>query len=319
MHDKGILEIQPEFQREVVWHSPAQTRFIDSLIKQLPIPSMCFALDFKTQKWQVIDGLQRMTTIIRFLGNEPWRLSRLDDIDPRISGRPVADLSAKDSLLYPLYLRVENLSLPVTVIRCDFTNPSHSDYLFTIFHRLNAGGVRLNNQEIRNCIFSGPFNELLKALDRLPQWKLIKKRISGTTTRFRTVELILRFFAFLADGEAYAGNLARFLNNYMRSRRYSSEGELEALRAIFVETITLIVDKLLPLTTARFSYTVLETLLVGVGDNIETLSGEDSNAVLERFKRLLENESFSESELRSDIANKDKVLRRLEAARNIFG
>jgi uncharacterized protein with ParB-like and HNH nuclease domain len=67
MHTQGILEIQPEFQREIVWKNPDQTRFIDSLVKQLPIPSMCFSLDYKAQKWQVIDGLQRMATIIRFL------------------------------------------------------------------------------------------------------------------------------------------------------------------------------------------------------------------------------------------------------------
>jgi uncharacterized protein with ParB-like and HNH nuclease domain len=71
MFKQGILNIQPEFQREIVWKGPAQTRFIDSLIKQLPIPSLCFSLDYKTQRWQVIDGLQRMASIIRFLGGEP--------------------------------------------------------------------------------------------------------------------------------------------------------------------------------------------------------------------------------------------------------
>jgi hypothetical protein len=50
MHRQGILTIQPEFQRDIVWKGPAQTRFIDSLVKQLPIPSMCFALDNKQQK-----------------------------------------------------------------------------------------------------------------------------------------------------------------------------------------------------------------------------------------------------------------------------
>ena len=68
MHEQGILEIQPHFQREVVWKGTDQTRFIDSLIKQLPIPSMCFALDHKAQRWIVIDGLQRISTIVRFLG-----------------------------------------------------------------------------------------------------------------------------------------------------------------------------------------------------------------------------------------------------------
>ena len=60
MYRERQLEISPEFQREIVWSTPVQTRFIDSLVKQLPIPTMCFSLDYKTQKWQVIDGLQRM-------------------------------------------------------------------------------------------------------------------------------------------------------------------------------------------------------------------------------------------------------------------
>ena len=55
MHQQGILEIQPDLQRDIVWQGPDQTRFIDSLIKSLPIPSMCFALDHKAQRWIVID------------------------------------------------------------------------------------------------------------------------------------------------------------------------------------------------------------------------------------------------------------------------
>src|SRR5688500_9995803 len=82
MHQQRILQVQPEFQRDVVWKGPDQTRFIDSLIKQLPIPSMCFALDHKAQRWIVIDGLQRISTIVKFLEGGSWRLAALDDVDP---------------------------------------------------------------------------------------------------------------------------------------------------------------------------------------------------------------------------------------------
>src|SRR3972149_8259103 len=84
MYSRGILEIQPSFQREIVWPNTAQTRFVDSLIKQLPIPSMCFSLDYKTEKWQVIDGLQRMSTIIKVLSGKEWALSKLEDVNPKI-------------------------------------------------------------------------------------------------------------------------------------------------------------------------------------------------------------------------------------------
>ena len=173
LYRQSMLEIHPEFQREVVWKGPAQTRFLDSLIKQLPIPSMCFSLDFKVQKWQVIDGLQRMATIIKFLSGEQWTLSKLEDIDPRISGQSTSKfIDENNKELHDLYTRVENLTLPITVLRCDYSKKSHTNYLFTIFHRLNSGGMKLNNQEIRNCIYSGPFNNLLKELNNDPTWMM---------------------------------------------------------------------------------------------------------------------------------------------------
>ena len=92
LFDTDKLEIQPDFQREVVWRQEDQTRFIDSLVKQLPIPSMCFGLDYNTQKWKVIDGLQRMSSIINFLSIKPWRLKNLEDIHPSLRGMRNVDL-----------------------------------------------------------------------------------------------------------------------------------------------------------------------------------------------------------------------------------
>jgi hypothetical protein len=148
MHDEGILNIQPEFQRDFVWKPADQTRFIDSLIKRLPIPSMCFALDYKTDRWIVIDGLQRMSTIVRFLRGDDWRLSKLEDINQEIAGKSAARMKNSTGSLRALFSRVQNQSLPINVLRCDFSKKSHMEYLFTIFHRLNAGGVKLNNQSM---------------------------------------------------------------------------------------------------------------------------------------------------------------------------
>ena len=100
MHCQGILDIQPQFQRDFVWKGPDQSRFIDSLIKQLPIPSMCFALDHKAQRWLVIDGLQRMSTIVRFLEGGDWTISSLEDIEPAIAGKSVAAIKMKEQPLH---------------------------------------------------------------------------------------------------------------------------------------------------------------------------------------------------------------------------
>jgi hypothetical protein len=87
-----------------------------------------------------------MASIIRFLGGDPsWTLSRLEDIDPELGGKPAKDFLNPDSPLNKYFKRVENLTLPITVLRCDYSKKQHTRYLFTIFHRLNTGAVRLNN------------------------------------------------------------------------------------------------------------------------------------------------------------------------------
>ena len=240
MHTQGILEIQPEFQREIVWKDAEQTRFIDSLVKRLPIPSMCFSLDYKSEKWQVIDGLQRMWTIIRFLSDSKWKLSKLDDIDPKISGKSVSDFIDRNSELHQYYTRVENLTLPVTVIRCDYSKKNHSNYLFMIFHRLNTGGTKLNNQEVRNCIYSGALNNLLRELEKNTLWMKINKMKKPGGFRYTKQEIILRFFAFLDQYKNYGGRLARFLNNYMSDYRNPGEIFLEDKRTLFNRTVDVI-------------------------------------------------------------------------------
>ena len=164
MYDKGQLDINPDFQRGEVWTNRSQTLFIDSLMKQLPIPSMCISLDIKTQKRLVIDGLQRITSIVKFLNpKEVWKLAKVDDADGRISGKTTERIRLNNNEIYDI---VENVTIPITVLRCDYSNDNHMRYLFQIFYRLNSGGNKLYNQEIRNCIFQGDFNDLLKSLVR---------------------------------------------------------------------------------------------------------------------------------------------------------
>jgi len=237
MYETDQLEIKPDFQRDVVWSKPDQTRFIDSLIKQLPIPSMCISLDYKTDKRQIIDGLQRMSSIINFLSNDEWKLSQLDDIDENLSGKTVQTIKTK---FKDLYSRVQNVVIPITVIRCDYSKKSHSEYLFTIFHRLNSGGIKLNNQEIRNCIFNGNLNSLLKDLSKSD---IVTKTI-GEKSRFANEELLLRFFAFNDSLNSYSGKLSTYLNSYMHTNRNLTEESIEQKRNLVTETLNIIYNQI---------------------------------------------------------------------------
>lgn len=317
MYEKGILDITPDFQRESVWNPPAQTRFIDSLIKQLPIPSMCFSLDFKTQKWQVIDGLQRMSSIIRFLDDKAWRLSDLDDIDKKLSGKKVSYFKDEDSPDHILYQRLENLTLPITVLRCDHSKKTHMEYLFTIFHRLNTGGTKLNNQEIRNCIFSGGLNSLLKELNENIHWRSINRLEDKDDARFKHVEMILRHFAFNDDLPRYKGVLSKFLNEYMRKNRDPNENFLNSKKENFIRTVELIATKIIA-PDERIGISTLEALLAGVSRNIDHLEPLPSTELKSKFVLLKGHASLATEYLNGGVAKKDKVDARISASLEIF-
>lgn len=312
LYETNQLEIQPDFQRDVVWSKPDQTRFIDSLTKQLPIPSMCISLDYKTDKRLVIDGLQRMQSIINFLSDDEWKLSELDDIDNRLSGKTVHTVRTKTRELHE---RVQNVMIPVTVIRCDYSKKAHNEYLFTIFHRLNSGGLKLNNQEIRNCIYNGTFNSLLKYLAK----ETNTKKIFGTKSRFANEELILRFFAFYYNLEAYNGKLSKFLNDFMFENRELSPEKIDEFTSTYQDTIKLVYEKIFDKSSVTsLGKTFLEGLVYGVGQNIETLRDASSQKLKKLYNDFKNLPEYSVESLKEGLSAKDKVQERLKASKDCF-
>lgn len=264
MYVSGRLELQPDFQREVVWKDVERVRFIDSIVKNLPIPSMCFSLDARNQKWKVIDGLQRMSSIVAFLGDKPWRMANVEDVHPLLRGKTNTELRNGSEEERRLFAAVEDVTIPVTVIRCDYEIDAHMRYLFMIFNRLNSGGVRLNNQEIRNCIYSGPFNNMLKEFDSSNgQWSTVRRQIWGSMDRFRSVEILLRAIAFSEALDSYDGNLAGFLNTFMLKcmRLPEAQRAALALRLAFMSNAAEIF--LATLGSGKKSLTFVEGILVG--------------------------------------------------------
>lgn len=318
MTNDGIINLQPDFQRDVVWQPADQTRFIDSLIKQLPIPSMCFALDHQTDTWIVIDGLQRMSSIVKFLGGGDWRLSKLDDIDDRISGKIAATFKDGKGELKKIFDRVQNKTLPITVLRCDFSKKSHMEYLFTVFHRLNSGGSKLNNQEIRNCIYSGKLNDLLKLLDKNEDWRAFNNMKKDNNYRFVKQEIILRFFAFLDEPKKYNGQVGKFLNDYMYLRRNPSPEFLDEKSKIFKRVVAILKIMFPNGVEDRMPTAVIEAMLVGIARNIDHIEALTGPQILAAYQKLRASQNFRAEGLAEGLSKKDKVEARLAEAALIF-
>lgn len=323
MYKSNQLTIDPEFQRNLVWSISARSKFIDSLAKQLPIPSMCISLDYKTDKRLVIDGLQRISTIVSFLNEESWTLSNIKEIDQRLRGKTPNQIKNENP---DLFSRIENVTIPITVLRCDYSKKSHMRHLFTIFHRLNSGGSKLNNQEIRNCIYSGKLNNLLKEIANTPEsqsfFKYKTSNISnanallGSNYRYQYEELYLRVIAFSENLDKYNGKLSNFLNDFMDDHLNPSDSKCLEWKNKLLQTLSLVFrDERI----AKFSKTIVEAILYGVYKNLNNEALLNEEVFRSRVNELKSHENFSLISLKEGLASKEKVNSRLNVAEEIFG
>lgn len=318
LHERGKLIIQPNFQRDFVWPVADQTRFVDSLAKQLPIPSMCIGLDYKSETYQVIDGLQRISTIIKFLTDNKWRMAKVAGVDSRIAGNTPEKIEAKYSKIYS---RIEDTLLPVTLIRHDPSNAAHRSYIFNIFHRLNSGGRRLTAQEIRNCIYAGRFNELLRRMVRVERVvrALFGIREGGASRRFRDEEMLLRFFAFAETYKDYKGSMTKHLNEYMHTKSGMSEAAADAAGAKMLRVVELIYGRILGKQAWNKSRAVMEAVAVGVYCHLEKLEKMGDDALRGRYEALLSAEPFLTKNMSSGIGSRESVIGRISKGVEIFG
>ena len=241
--DKGKIEVRAEFQRQYVWESKPiiKSRLIESAILNIPIPAIYTAEDEKTGKELVIDGQQRLLTFHGFINNK-FPLKGLSVLS-ELNGYFYKDLSnVNDDNIKKLVDKIGDLqeiisSRPIRVIK--ILKESHPDIKFEIFERLNRGSVQLNDQELRNCIYRGSFNDLIKELTINKDFQ----RLQGLKTphsRMMDAERILRFFAFCDKGEKnYAPPLKKFLNDYIKSKQNISESEIEKKKQLFKKSVEL--------------------------------------------------------------------------------
>jgi len=223
--DTGSLLLQPEFQREYVWtlRPELPSRLIESLLLEIPIPPIYFGKD-ANGRLEMIDGQQRLTTLIKFVSND-FPLRKLNRM-ASLNHKHFKDLST------PLQRKI--LDTPIRSITIDVA--TNSDLRYEVFERLNRGSMALNEQELRNCVYRGPFNKLLETLENDPFWRRVKGG-DVPEPRFKEREIILRVFAFADRVQYYTGNLKRFLNEYMGQYAPNKADALETYAASFSQTM----------------------------------------------------------------------------------
>jgi hypothetical protein len=227
--NKGKLVLDPEFQRKYKWDKDGNERaskFIESCLMRIPLPA-CYFAEKEDNSQEVIDGVQRITTILNFF-NDNFALEGLS-IFTELEGKKFSELEDLKS------------ELETTTIRCIVLRKDNRKELVNeIFARLNQGAVELTPQEIRHAVYPGNFDNLLQKLSSIDIIKNFKQGESGTQIKDgrEAEELVLRFFALNNSLDDYDNKLTKYLDTYMKSKINAEMTEIDELESLFISTLT---------------------------------------------------------------------------------
>jgi len=316
MYQNNELNITPDYQRLFQWSEGASSRFIESLLLEMPVPPI-YVVEEDNGKYLLIDGLQRISSYLHLRGElEALHLEspikkgeKLTFVDCDI----VTELNGEnfDSLGTALQIRLKRAFVRVEVVR----KGSDSRFKYHMFKRLNNGGTVLSSQQIRNCtirLLDPEFNDFIGHLSNLEVFKNCVENISKEQKlAFFDQELILRFFAFKNYREKYTHDIADYLTEYMEAVSETDTDkkiafDYEAEERIFTKTFTIFDKTLRELSfgyanktrdkiTGGFGVYHFEAFTLGIQnalEHIDTTNDSLMEKLKETFKEIKLDEHF---------------------------
>lgn len=245
---KSMLDLNPSFQRGLVWNIKQKSELIESIIMGIPIP-VFYVKEKPDGVYVVVDGKQRLTTLFDFINNK-FALGKLS-ILTGYQGLRFDDLSTLDQN------KIEDYTLTINVIKA----PTSDRVTFDLFDRVNRGGTRITNQEMRNALYQGNATRLIDKLAEIPGFIEVAEQ-GASTKHMKDRLVVLRFIAFYLWQEGlskdvgnngqpleYRSNIEDFLGKTMAFLNSLEPDDplLEQLESVFRSTMINARDFILPL------------------------------------------------------------------------
>lgn len=248
---KKWMNLRPEYQRRQVWDRAKQSRFIESLLMNLPVPPV-FLYEPEYSRYEVMDGQQRLSSILSFYENR-LKLTGLEHWS-ELNGKFYADLPIK------VQRGIDRRRISAVVLQSGARGANDDELRRIVFERLNTGGQKLNAQELRNCVYASPFATMLVELAGYPPFNdlleipryedhFIDDQVSDALAqnalfkRMIDCEYVLRYFAF-RDKKNIKGSVKTILDRCMNGFKALADNELDTLRGDFRSRIDLAKDLL---------------------------------------------------------------------------
>lgn len=301
------LILNPDFQRKYKWDKDGNeraSRFIESCLMRIPLPACYFAENDKGNH-DVIDGVQRITTIQRFFNNE-FKLEGLT-VFKELEGKSFSEIGDYKN------------ELESTTIRCIILRKENPKELVKeIFARLNQGAVQLSPQEIRHAIYPGPLDNLLIELGQNSFIDSFGKGESGIKEKDsrEQEEMVLRFFALQGDLNDYEDKLSKYLDKYAEVNQNADETTISALRIDFNTTLNkcLFVFDNNPFVDTtkqkqRQSLVYYDLIMWSFRNRTQEFLTANKPAIVAKFNELCNDVSFTKT-LSGGLQLKSSILKR---------
>lgn len=250
VRERKWINLRPEYQRRLVWTDEKRSLFIESLLLNVPVPAV-FLFEWDLSRYEVMDGQQRINSVVDYYDNQ-YALKGLKRWE-ELNGKKYREL--------PEIIRrgLDRRRITATVLLLEGTqsdDASKKDIRKLVFERLNIGGLQLNAQEIRNCLYGGRFNQLLISLARtklfteifeIPTYKSHLNKSGEPTAvlkenklykRMQDCELVLRFFAFRKKSNL-KGSVRAMLDRAMEDNQDISEAIANTLETEFIDRLSI--------------------------------------------------------------------------------
>lgn len=316
------IDLMPDFQREGnLWDDVKKSQLIESILLGLPLPSFYFNVDKNSGKWQVVDGLQRLSTFQAFWVDKTLVLQGLEFLDD-YDKKTYNDLSRAD------LRKISGFKVNLYVIEKD--TPKEAKFL--IFKRVNTGGLILTTQEIRHALNQGIPAEFVKELSHLESFK-IATDYKIPSKRQEDRDFVNRFIAFYELGyeENYKGEIDSFLNEGMGRIGTISEIERDKIKSAF-DNAMIAVRHIFDDDAFRKRYNVNDrrkpiskSLFDTLSVNIANLDSLERNLLIERkaiFKdkliNLLNNDHNFHRSISTGTGQKTNVFNRFEKIKSVI-
>lgn len=237
MLDSEDYKLDPEYQRRKRWDNGKKSRLIESFIMNVPLPPI-FLYEYDYSKFEVMDGLQRLTTIYDFYNGD----FALEDMGywKELEGKKYNELPEE------IQKGIDRRYISsIVLLEETAKTPEEAEELKQIvFERLNSGGEKLTPQETRNALYNGDFNQLCIKLSKNEKFKIMwdipinddDLLQSETYRKMDDVELVLRFFAYRFL-DTLTGTVESFLDSYLKNANNFPKETLEKLEQLFNNTI----------------------------------------------------------------------------------